>query len=331
LPREGKSNSEDTGLKTLLEEQSFKENKHGTEGLETSPKGCEDHSAEKTLNGLANQAANKWCGPYNNANKAGWWISAPTDLDVMWKSGANFEYRHIEPYTDDDHQLIRSLIRKEDGVDPDQWCQKGGRTKFTWGAADDGVFQVWSGCVFATPPGWGLMVRSPANVENRAYRIQDGILETDWMYYDIWFNVKVLIPHKWVYIRREQWPPLAQLIPVPRASYDPTWTVSEQMVHRDTEEGEKVFKYWIDYNHQKFGKGGRQHLSAEFPQLKKDSTTYFRERKEHLSRCPFAHVEYSSLDNNTPIERQDTIGNEPPAIREYNPTTKVQTLLKETL
>ncbi len=252
------------------------------------PDGARIVPAEKTLNNQANPSANKWCGPYNNANKAGFWLYPPTNIDIMWKGKNTFEYRHHEKYSDADYHLVRELVRESDHVDPDQWCLPGGRTKYTWGAADDGVVQIWSGSIMQTDPGWGLLVRSPSNVENKAYRVQDAILETDWMFYDIWFNVKIIRPHKWVYLRKNQWPPLAQLIPVPRQSYDPAWSMSETMVNRDTPEGEKVFKYWLDYNHKKFGMGGNQRLSAECPELRKDSTTYMRERREHVSRCPFS-------------------------------------------
>lgn len=262
------------------------------------PDGCRVLPAEKTLQNTANEAAVKWCGPYANANRMGWWLFPPADTDVIWKGGRNFEYRHVSDYTDYDHHFVRSLVREGDGVDPDRWCPEGGRTKFTWGAVDDGVVQVWTGLILQTPPGWCLYVTNPVNcvhqgrlaVRGPAFSVQEGVLETDWMQYDIWVNLKFLVRDKWVYFRRNAFPPLAQIVPVPRESFQ-TWSLREQAVNRDTEEGERVFKFWLDYNHRKYGLGGRQRLSPEDPSLTKDSTTYHHQRKRSLSPdrqgCPF--------------------------------------------
>lgn len=256
------------------------------------PGGCRVEKAEKTVKGTANEGATKWCAPYSQANSLGWLIYPPTDIDIIWKSPKTFEYRHISDYNDYDHHFVRGMIREEDQVNPNRWCPPGGRTKFTWGAADDNVVQIWTGMILKTPPGWCLQIRSPINCElpHRFHNvgpicsIQEGLLETDWMQYDIWINVQFHVQNKWVYLRRSQALPLAQLVPVHRDSMS-GWTKSERAVTRSSPEGEAVFKFWIDYNHQKYGSGGNQHASAEHPEVMKDSTTYFRERQ--ASRCPY--------------------------------------------
>jgi hypothetical protein len=38
------------------------------------PDGCRIAPADKKLNGTAHEGAVKWCGPYNYANRTGWWL-----------------------------------------------------------------------------------------------------------------------------------------------------------------------------------------------------------------------------------------------------------------
>ena len=245
------------------------------------PQACRISEADKNLCGQANEAAVKWCVPYSTANSLGWYLYPPVDIDILWRGGKLFEHRPCEFYDDSDYRLVRNLVRPEDGVNPDQWSLPGGRTKFSWGVVEPGVVQLWTGCIFQTPPGWCLKVSSPINFASIGYQIQEGVLETDWMFYDIWINIKFNNKLDWVYLRRNQLVPLAQIIPIQRDSLS-GWGLQESMVNRDTPEGEEVFKYWINYNHSKFGKGGRQHLSTTDPTITKASTTYFREKKKHI-------------------------------------------------
>lgn len=257
------------------------------------PEGCRIAKAEKTVFGTANKAATKWCAPYSQANSLGWHLWPPSDVDIMWKGPKTFEYRHISEYSDYDYHFVRGMLKSTDNADPDKWCIPGGRTKFTWGAADDDVVQIWTGIILQTPPGWCLQIRSPINCElpHRFYNlgaicsVQEGILETDWMQYDLWINLKFHVRNKWVYLRRVQQFPIAQIVPVKRETMG-EWSIQESAVNRETPEGEKVFKYWVDYNQRKFASGGKQRLSADDPSLVKDSTTYYRKRKEALG-CPF--------------------------------------------
>ncbi len=259
------------------------------------PDGCKVIPAEKTLNQTANAGAIKWCQPYTQANALGWWLTTPTDIDIMWKGKDKFEYRHITEYTNDDHHLVKSLVKESDQVDIRKWCPPEGRTKFTWGAVEKNVVQLWTGLILQTPPGWCLHIRSPINCElpHQIYHlgsicsVQEGIIESDWLFYDIWVNLKFNVTGKWVYLRKGNFPPLAHIVPVHRDSLE-KWSLEESMVERDTPEGEKVFKYWIDYNHKKYGCGGKQHASSKDYSIMKDSSTYHKEKKKALSQCPFA-------------------------------------------
>lgn len=248
------------------------------------PSGVRIEPAEKTLQGTANESGVKWCGPYTNANKMGWWLYPPQDLDVVWNGGKDFWVNHVTEYQPTDAVFVRTLVQPGDQVNPDKWCPlDSGRTKYTWGDVDVGTAQIWTGCVLQTPPGWCIQVRSPINCRPQPYYIQEGILETDWMQYDIWINLVFTEVGKLVKLRRQQWPPLAQLIPVRREAYNTPWEIKDGLMERETAEGNAAFKYWIDYNTKKYGLGGKQVASSD-GSITKDSTTYYKERMRCLGK-----------------------------------------------
>jgi Family of unknown function (DUF6065) len=246
------------------------------------PNGARVSQAEKTLRGTANQAGVRWCVPYSTANRFGWWLWSPVDIDITWKGGKEFDHFLHTPYTSTEAVLVRSLVKNGD---PDKWCpDDGGRTKFTFGAVDEGVVQIWTGFILQTPPGWCLHIRSPVNCDPQPYYVQEGILETDWMYYDIWINLRFTRENVYVHLRREQWPPLAQLIPVRRESTQ-EWELQEEFVNCKTPEAHQVFSYWVEYNRKKYeSTDGKQLLSVEDPSLKKKATTFFEEKSRRLGK-----------------------------------------------
>jgi hypothetical protein len=242
------------------------------------PQGVRITSAERTLQGTANRDAARWCGPFTHANKAGWWVHSPVDIDITWHGGSDFEYELHTPYSPADGHLIHFLVDEERGACPHQWLSdpNGGRTKFTWGEVEHGVVQIWTGCMFETPPGWGLHLRSPINMGDRSIHVMEAMLETDWLQYDIWLNIAFNRVGEKVELRRDSGPPLAQFVPVRRESYDTRWAVEEELVNRDSPEAERAFDFFVDYNEKKFASGGKQMRSEG---LTKDSTTYYRERR----------------------------------------------------
>jgi uncharacterized protein DUF6065 len=243
------------------------------------PQSCPIAPADRTLRGTAPEGAARFCGPFTHANKAGWWLFPPVDVDITWRGGTEFEHEILTPYSNADYHLIHFLFDEDDEATPGRWLSEEGRTKFTWGLVEPGVVQIWTGCIFQTPPGWGLHIRSPINCAPRGFHVMEAVLETDWLQYDIWMNLAFHHENQQISLRRDAWPPVAQIVPVRRESYAEDWQVEDQMLHRRTPEGDGVFRYYVDYNEKKFSNGGRQRLSRENPELTKDSTTYYRERR----------------------------------------------------
>ena len=209
------------------------------------------------------------CGPYVHANKMGWWIFPGVDLDFTYHGDNNWD---VQEYTKFDMQKEQELLNS---FPPYEYKGEDGKTKihqFTprahvnAGLADHNIIQIWTGCMFRTPPGWCLLIRSPINAGesyNRPFHIQEGIIESDWMDYDIWMNLVVNRTHERVSIRQNMWPPIAQIIPIRREAYEEKWDIDDRVLSSEDPECAS----WQDYNWKKWDQTGQ-----------KESKTYFKER-----------------------------------------------------
>lgn len=253
------------------------------------PKGIRLEKAEKTLKGTAHPAGVRFCAPFTIANSQGFWVYPPVDVDFnLTEKG--FEVKELEPWVHTEHELTKSLVKDSDFVNVDDFCPISGRSKFTWGAVEPNVVQIWTGCIFQTEPGWCLHVRSPINFHTPHFQIMEGILETDWMFYDIWINLVVTKKNEWISLRKNQPFPFAQIIPVKRDSLIDHSIVQDNIVNRQSPESNEIFSYWLQYNAKKFSNGGKQKLNEE---RTKDSTTFWKERVVNLPKgneCPLPHV-----------------------------------------
>jgi hypothetical protein len=233
------------------------------------PDGVRITRATKDLRGDAPYGAMKFCGPFTHANSYGYWLSCPIDVDIIWHGGRSFDYKIIQDYDQKDLDLMRGLEQPQDQYH----YSKSPRNRIDFGTVAENIVTIWTGCVFQTPPGWGLMIRNPVNVKGETiFRVQEGILETDWLSYDIWMNLEFLQQDKWVHLRREKmWPPVAQLVPVPRKAYEDQWHFEERMMERNTPEGQNMYDRWCQYNYKKW-----------LANSQKDSTTYHRMRTKTI-------------------------------------------------
>jgi antitoxin (DNA-binding transcriptional repressor) of toxin-antitoxin stability system len=134
------------------------------------------------------------------------------------------------------------------------------------------VITLWTGCAFETPPGWGLWIRSPINREYAVpFRIDEGILETDWLGHDFWMNLNFYRPGETAHLRRDG-PPIAHIVPVPRQAYA-GWEIEEAVMNRDSDEAAAAFDRWYAFSYEKF-----------FAKGEKDRTVYHRQRRAALKR-----------------------------------------------
>jgi hypothetical protein len=251
------------------------------------PIGIRVVSAEPTLRGSANKDAVRFCQPYASANALGWWVFSGIDLDIRWNADGTFDHRLLEPYTDADRRLVEALCAESDIAGLDVFCPViSGRTKLSFGAVETNIVQLWTGCILQTQPGICLQVRDPVNFgTERGIRVMEGVLETDWMNYDIWLNLVVTERGRWVSIRRDDATPLAQLIPLSREAIESSARIGrDELISRSDEAAGSVFDFWLNYNRQKFCGDGRDPLSPTDPTVRKDSRTYHRQRSDSLLR-----------------------------------------------
>lgn len=232
------------------------------------PQGITIIPAEKTLAGTANPSGVKFCGPFTNANKYGFWVLPPVDIDLIWRNSGEIEHKVLSEWNDTEIPIVKNLLKSEDPETFKEFTDSfGGRVKIDCGRVEPNIVQIWTGVMLQTSPGWGLLVRSPINMNMDApYRIQEGIIETDWLKYDIWINVAIQRKEEIVKLRRNMC--FAQFVPVPRQAYDENWNISQEMINRNSQEAEESYKGWVNYNYDKWIKKN-----------KKDSATYIKTRK----------------------------------------------------
>jgi hypothetical protein len=228
--------------------------------------------ADPTLAGKAPLEARRYCGPYMHANGAGYYLFSPVDLDLsydprrkprwIWESTGRF-------YDDDELTVMRRMKVKSPRY---EIVRSKPRTKIHLSGVHDQpqhTAQIWTGCVFQTPPGWALWIRDPVNREHgRPFRVQEAILETDWLRSDIWINLEFV---RWGEVAgiRHNGSPLAQLIPIHHESYA-AWHLEQALFSSDDKIAQAAFDQWIEFNWEKYYSRGDYH---------KDSMTYYRWRK----------------------------------------------------
>ena len=249
----------------------------------THPKACRIEKAEKTLKDTADKNGIKWCMPYKIANQTGFWIYPPIDFEITWHGGKDFTYKNYEEYDDSDYGIIHSMLRAPDLVKSEKWNMMGvGRSKFTYGLVEAGIVQVYTGCIFKTPPNWCLQIRSPINfTERQPYFVMEGMLETDWMQYDIWINLVFTQKFKPLRFRPDDITPIAQLVPIHRQSFTSEWNLSDKMINSSDLDAKEASKFYIQYNVNKFASGGNNTIS-EYD--KKDSTTFVKQKQRNLNK-----------------------------------------------
>ena len=76
----------------------------------------------------------------------------------------------------------------------------------------------------------------------------EAILETDWMFYDIWINL-ICEQNKKIIIKKDE--PLAHVIPIKRECTK-DWLIEEEKLNRKTRSSNYIFRYFINYNRKKF-------------------------------------------------------------------------------
>jgi hypothetical protein len=255
------------------------------------PHGVRIEKAEKTLHGRANKDALKWCGPYTYANQIGWWIYPGFNLDITCYSepqeggytgrwGGNYIYE-TQGYDASDYVVMREF---EKDVALKFNYPYSSKQHYAIDEPEKNCMSLWTGCFFQMPKDWALMIKSPGNIgliydQGSPACVQEGILEVDWMRYDIWMNFKFHTYGKTLSLRKDQDWPIAQIIPIHKSSYDIGWKTEDKLMTSSDEDCVKVYERYTEYNYKKWAL-----------QNEKDPFTYRKLRKEEYNQCPINHL-----------------------------------------
>jgi hypothetical protein len=103
------------------------------------------------------------------------------------------------------------------------------RPLLVFGKAEADVVQIFSGLIVKAPPGWAIWLKPPANAgASLPYRVGDCILE-DWLTVPLFLNIRLLRVDESCQIRRSHGP-VAQLVAIPRETYEASWRYEIQDV-----------------------------------------------------------------------------------------------------
>ena len=255
------------------------------------PNGVRIEKAEKTLQGKANQDALKWCGPYGYANQMGWWVYPGFDLDITClekpesgchsgRWGGYFKYQ-TNGYDQSDYALMQEFDSK---VKNDFGVSYMGKQHYAIDEPEKNCMSLWTGCVFQMPKDWALLIKSPTNTgliydQGSPACVQEGILEVDWMRYDLWMNFKFHTYGKTLSFRKNQDWPIAQLIPIHKSSYEIGWQTEDKIMNAEDKDCVEMYERYSEYNQKKWVLQGE-----------KDPFCFRKLRKEESNRDPIKHL-----------------------------------------
>jgi hypothetical protein len=236
------------------------------------PRGVRVEPADPTLGGTAPASARKYCGPYIHANGAGFYVYSPLDMDLSFDPESKIPWNwsiHGEGYPDDEIEILKSMPIGHNGFGRDMIRRR--PKLFLSGLNDEPAHtaQIWTGCVFETPPEWSLWIRGPINREYTVpFRIDEAIVEAEWLHYDVWLNLRFTRFGEVAKLRRDG-PPLAHIVPVRRESYGAVH-LQDRLVTPEDPDAQAVFEDWVEFNWQKFHSRGDGEI---------DRTAYHRLRR----------------------------------------------------
>jgi hypothetical protein len=154
------------------------------------------------------------CLPLVIANQWGWQVLCPTDVRVSWDGSPEREGLLVE-------------------VDP----QYAPAIKSQFGVGIVTFSPPW---LFRTPPGWDLYAKGPGNRWKPNCVPLEGVIETWWLNYTFTLNWKLVEPGTVCFARGES---LAQLVPVPHATFRGATAVEAPIGQVEPRAGEELLRW----------------------------------------------------------------------------------------
>jgi hypothetical protein len=200
------------------------------------------------------------CLPLVIANQWGWQVLCPTDVRVSWIGGAEHAALTIEM-----DPAFAPAIRSQFGM---------------------GIITFSPPWLFRTPRGWDLLVKAPANRWKSNCQALEGIVETWWLNYTFTINWKLTEPGVVSFAKGES---LAQLVPVPHATFDQSRAIERPIAAADPEAARELLA-WREERRRRMDEPQPSHL------LYRKAAGI----EEHLVRVPVPPIAAGEISDPTP-------------------------------
>ena len=169
--------------------------------------------------GWAPANAIHYCAPFTTAAEYGWYLFPPVEFSltwdgrmVYWKPGGEQKWRILKSASLPGYEehFRQAVPYQDDYLFPLGFLATEGELP--------GVVQIVTGLYARTRPGWGLLIRPPANRPRHAqFDVLEGVLETDWWFGPILTNIRLCVTNE--PIKFSTHTPLFQAQPIPTAAY----------------------------------------------------------------------------------------------------------------
>lgn len=204
--------------------------------------GLPPQRADRAAGGLLPTRAFRYCEAVTSAAAFGWYAFPPIGFTVTW-NGEQLAWTFDG--ADEWFPLGRAQFPGyADAFDQDApEAFRGYSPPFLVGLPEPGMFQVWSGLIARTAPGYSLLVRAPANLPRQSsHEMFEGVIETDRWFGPLFTNIRLTRTDIPVSFAPDY--PLFQIQPLPRSLY-----LDERLNRFDCLDGVASFEPsdWADY------------------------------------------------------------------------------------
>ena len=198
--------------------------------------------ADRSGAGSMPTRAFRYCEPSASASGYGYYVFPPISFslqwdghDIMWTFDGAADWMPLKAVQ------FPGFRDQFDTVAPKEIQEYS--PPFLVAFQEPGLFQLWTGLVARTAPGWSLLVRPPVNVPRPGgYEPFEGIIETDRWFGPLITNIRLTKTDVPIDFRADF--PLLQVQPLPRHSYEENTLNNYELVphlHQLTPED------WDDY------------------------------------------------------------------------------------
>lgn len=199
--------------------------------------------ASRSAEGTLPTRATRYCQPVTEASGFGYHLCVPINFSVLydgcdalwtWEGQEDWYNLGVAQFPGFSERFDESAPKGFQSYAP----------PFLSMGEDPGMLQIWTGVFARTAPGWGLLVRSPVNLDHsRGYEHLEGIIETDRWFGPLFTNIRLRnIGHAIHFVKRH---PFIQLQPVHRDTYGER-ALSSVVIERGLASMSK--KDWADFH-----------------------------------------------------------------------------------